>query len=231
MTKNESTRKTKETLNERDKLNIRSRQKEKLPNATQDWYMQTTSKINSLNILTVLTATLLSAIALADELILKAPTGSVRVVSEDGVVFARDETGRKNYVMSKSFSRHLKQSSEATLINIYGGVRNPIFLIFTREPSRPNSLGQGYCGAGYEDYLLLAKIEKKTISVKDEYLLQSCLKTKSLRMETSDEHPKNFLHLNPDGSYDYEMIADKDQQLWNIKISKEKFIRKSLSKK
>ena len=213
------------------KLNIRTRQKEKLYGATQEWYMPTTSKINSLKILAVFVATLFSSIALADELILKAPTGSVRVVSEDGVVSARDKTGRKNYVMSKSFSRHLKQSSEATLINTYGDTRNPIFLIFTREPSRPNSLGRGYCGAGYEDYLLLAKIEKKIISVKDEYLLQSCLKTKSLRMETSDEHPQNFLHLKADGSYDYEMIADEDQKLWNIRVSKEKFLRTSLSKK
>ena len=193
--------------------------------------MPTTSKTNSLSILAIFVAALLSSTALANELILKSPSGSVSVVSEDGVVSARDETGRKNYVMSKSFSRHLKHSSEATLINTYGDIRNPIFLIFTREPSRPNSLGQGYCGAGYEDYLLLAKIENKIISLKDEYLLQSCLKIKSLRMETSDEHPQNFLHLNTDGSYTFEMIADEDKQLWNIKISKERFFRTSLSRK
>lgn len=213
------------------KLNIRTGQKEKLCGATQEWYMPTTLKINSLSILAIFVAALLSSTALAKELILKAPTGSVSVVSEDGVVSARDETGRRNYMMSTSFSRHLKQSSEATLINTYGDTRSPIFLIFTREPSRPNSLGQGYCGAGYEDYLLLAKIEKKTISLKDEYLLRSCLKIKSLRMETSDEHPQSFLHLNADGSYDFEMVADEDQQRWNIKISKEKFFRTSLSKK
>lgn len=193
--------------------------------------MPTTLKINSLNILAIVVAALLCSTTLANELILKAPTGSVKVVSEDGVVSARDETGRKNYLMSTSFSRHLKHSSEATLINIYDDTRNPIFLIFTRESSRPNSLGQGYCGAGYEDYLLLAKIEKKIILLKDEYLLQSCLKIKSLRMETSDEHPQNFLHLNADGSYDFEMIADEDQQRWNIKISKEKFLKTSLQKK
>ncbi|WP_332879792.1 hypothetical protein [Massilia sp. S19_KUP03_FR1] len=121
--------------------------------------MLTMLKINSLKIITFSLTSVFSTYTLATELLLKAPGASVIVVTEQGQVTAKATNQKKHYIISKSFSDHLKKSFEVSLINTYADKRDPMFFIFTREPSRPNSMGQGYCGAGYEDFLLLVKCQ------------------------------------------------------------------------
>lgn len=50
-------------------------------------------------------------------------------------------------------------------------------------------MGQGYCGAGYEDYLLLVEIRGKKLTLKDQFLLQSCLKSISMFIDQGDDIP------------------------------------------
>ena len=169
--------------------------------------------------------------ALAKELILEIPSASVRVVMKGGKVSAMDAHQRKSYIVSNSLADHLKKSFEVTLINTYNYAREPMFFILIREPSRPSSMGQGYCGAGYEDFLLLVKFDKKTFTLNDEYLLQSCLLTKSMRIEQSSMNPQDGLRLNADGSYDFEIVEDDYGEMRNIKIFHGKFITKKISEK
>lgn len=171
---------------------------------------------------------LFSTHTLATQLLLKAPGASVIVVAEQEKVTAKATNQKMHYIISKSFSDHLKKSFEVSLINTYTDKRGPVFFIFTREPSVPNSMGQGYCGAGYEDFLLLVKLEKRTFKLTDTYLLQSCLHAKSMRIEQSGINPQDALHLNSDGSYNFEMIDDNYGKIWNIKIFQEKFFIKNI---
>lgn len=192
--------------------------------------MLTMLKTNSLKTVTFCLTFVFSTHTLATQLLLKAPGASVIVVAEQGQVKANATNKKMHYIISKSFSDHLKRSYEASLINTYAEKRGPVFFIFTREPSAPNSMGQGYCGAGYEDFLLLVKLEKRTFKLTDTYLLQSCLHSKSMRIERSGLNPQDELHLNSDGSYNFEMIDDSDGKIWNIKISQEKFFIKNIKK-
>ena len=103
VTKSENKGKTEETLHERDKAEYLEPAKRKSFVALlRSGIVPTTSKTNSLSILAIFVAALLSSTALANELILKSPSGSVSVVSEDGVVSARDETGHERITSCRS---------------------------------------------------------------------------------------------------------------------------------
>lgn len=69
-------------------------------------------------------------------------------------------------------------------------------------------MGQGYCGAGYEDYLLLVEIRGKKLTLKDQFLLQSCLKSISMFIDQGDDNPSNGLTHEKDGSFTYRLVED-----------------------
>ncbi|MFT4247478.1 MAG: hypothetical protein QM581_05475 [Pseudomonas sp.] len=62
------------------------------------------------------------------------------------------------------------------IFNIYD---SPAFAIVIRIASAPDK-PEGYCGAGYEDYILLIKIDGHVARLQDSLLVQSCLKSISL---------------------------------------------------
>ncbi|RZJ78657.1 MAG: hypothetical protein EOO20_27635, partial [Chryseobacterium sp.] len=131
---------------------------------------------------------------MATQLLLKAPGASVTVVAEQEKVTAKATNQKMHYIISKSFSDHLKKSFEVSLINTYTDKRGPVFFIFTREPSVPNSMGQGYCGAGYEDFLLLVKLEKRTFKLTDTdvYKFATALAT---AIKSQDRKNQSFIGL------------------------------------
>lgn len=164
-----------------------------------------------------------STTASATDLILKPVGESIIVAVGTDKITAKDQSKLKTYIVSRALAGHLTKSSEATLINSYPELRHPLFLILAREPSRPNAMGQGYCGVGEEDFLLLVKLEGRIITLQDEYLLQSCLKSKALRTEQIGLNVEDVLHLNSDGSYSFEMIDEDVGKISKIKISNGKF--------
>lgn len=63
---------------------------------------------------------------------------------------------------------------------------HPAFVIIARFASSLRK-PEGYCGAGHEDYAILVKIKKNTLSLQDEILIQSCLKSISLVSDHGDD--------------------------------------------
>lgn len=47
--------------------------------------------------------------------------------------------------------------------------------LVVKIPSKPKSLGQGYCGAGTEDYLYMVEYDGAKLTYVDRFLVRSCL--------------------------------------------------------
>jgi hypothetical protein len=86
-------------------------------------------------------------------------------------------------------------------------------------------MGRGYCGAGYEDYLLLLEISANKIVLRDQFLLQSCLKSISMLIEHGDDldDAGNGLIPNHDGSFSYRLLEDKAEEERRIAIRARRF--------
>lgn len=95
--------------------------------------------------------------------------------------------------MATGISKHLKQAEDVRLVGNSSNPEPQLFIVMIREPSLPNTMGRGYCGAGYEDYLLLVEILGRKLLLRDELLLQSCLKSIAMYLDQGDDHPKNGL--------------------------------------
>jgi len=58
--------------------------------------------------------------------------------------------------------------------------------------------GDGFCGAGSEDYLVLARMGKRTARPLVAQRIQSCLETQSLSIDDGDDLDALVRHLQPD---------------------------------
>jgi hypothetical protein len=103
-------------------------------------------------------------------------------------------------------------------------VRDHQYLVFiSRVPSRtPQS--PGYCGAGYEDYLVLLEYDGKKISMQDEFLLQSCLKSIALDTDNGDDISKALVIDLERYSIKFRWLTNPDDKDHTISISDGKFM-------
>jgi hypothetical protein len=125
-----------------------------------------------------------------------------------------------NYQVSKAVSRHLIRAYNAHIIANKSNQNGPLFIVLSREPSRPNAMGRGYCGAGYEEYLLLIEVTRSKIELRDQFLLQSCLKSISMFVDHGNDldDAENGLIPNSDGSFSYRLIEDEADQERNLVV-------------
>jgi hypothetical protein len=134
---------------------------------------------------------------------------------------------RKNldYQVSNAVSSHLLRAYNARIISDKSDQNGPLFIVLSREPSRPNSMGRGYCGAGYEEYLLLIEISRTKIELRDQFLLQSCLKSIAMLIENGDDldDAGNGLIPNSDGSFSYRLLEDEASQERNLVLRDRRF--------
>lgn len=92
---------------------------------------------------------------------------------------------------------HLANAESATHIfpTAISKTSPPLFVVVTRKHSTVRR-GMGFCGAGLEDYLLLLEVGNNKIVLKDQLLLQSCLKSIVLASDSGDD-PIKALQVNP----------------------------------
>jgi hypothetical protein len=130
-----------------------------------------------------------------------------------------------NYEVSNAVSDHLIRAENAHIISDKSNESDPLFIVVSREPSRPNAMGQGYCGAGYEDYLLLIAVSSSKIQLRDKFLLQSCLKSISMLIEQGNDldDAENGLIPKGDGSFSYRLIGDEADQERNLVVRARRF--------
>ncbi|WP_413671756.1 hypothetical protein ACEN9H_19515 [Massilia cellulosiltytica] len=193
--------------------------------------MQTISKVTSLPTYTIILLTILiSPTAVADDLILQSAQGTRVVIDvKKSQVFAKDKERKISYIIDNAIIRHFRRAEDIRLIENESKPEAQLFTVLTREPSRPGAMGQGYCGAGYEDYLLLVEIRGKKLTLKDQFLLQSCLKSISMFIDQGDDNPSNGLTHENDGSFTYRLVEDDYKKKRTLMISKNHFETKPAS--
>jgi hypothetical protein len=125
-----------------------------------------------------------------------------------GEVIARDAGSGILYAVAKQISPHLIRASDLHLLGDTKDRSGHFLIVLSRELSRPGSMGQGYCGAGYEDYLLLLELRGSKMMLRDELLLQSCLKSISMFIDHGDDDPAASLIRRVNGSFEYRMVED-----------------------
>lgn len=99
------------------------------------------------------------------------------------------------------------------------------FVLIARIPSKtPQSTG--YCGAGYEDHLILLSYDGKRVVLPDDFLLQSCLKSMVLDNNKGDGI-LNAVSINMDThEIEFQWLADADNRNHHIEILNDKFLLK-----
>lgn len=193
--------------------------------------MQTISKAISISAFTItLLAALISTAAVPDDLVLPSAKGSRVVIDvKKQQVLAKDKERNINYNIDNAIAKHFIRAEDIQLITTESKPKAQLFIVLTREPSRPSAMGQGYCGAGYEDYLLLVEMLDHKLTLRDQFLLQSCLKSISMFIDQGDDNPSNGLVHEKDGSFTYRLVDDDYDKKRALSISKKHFEIKLLS--
>lgn len=187
--------------------------------------MQTISK--KISILSILANIFLAAPANANDeiLLLSSHDSQIAVKMQNHRLVAKEVRKNLNYQVSDALSNHLVRAYDVRLISDKSDQNGPLFIVLSREPSRPNSMGRGYCGAGYEEYLLLIEISREKIELRDQFLLQSCLKSIAMVIDNGDDldDAGNGLILNSDGSFSYRLLEDEASQERNLVLRDRRF--------
>jgi hypothetical protein len=124
-----------------------------------------------------------------------------------------------SYKINTSLASHLDKSDEFFFILKVHSKRD-LFVILTREPSRQNHTAS-FCGAGYEDYLVLIEVSRNKVSVLDAILLQSCLKSILLRTDQGDDPLQAITVDKEKSSIAFQWLGESEdkKRMLNIKNS------------
>jgi len=187
--------------------------------------MQTILKrINFLGYIFVFIATFTVLPASAtDLLLLPSKSGRVAISIKKQQVIAKDNEKNILYEVAPTVSQHLVRADDIRLVENANNSKAQLFIVVAREPSRPKAMGRDYCGAGYEDYLLLVEILEQKLLLRDEILLQSCLKSISMFIDHGEDHPSNGLTYEKNGSFSYRLVNDNADEKRMLSVSDKHF--------
>lgn len=157
--------------------------------------------------------------------------GSVIVISlpdEHIVVGFQDKRNSLPVNIGKELSSYFLRSDEAHVLFKVPSKSRELFVVLSREPSNPQRR-TGYCGAGYEDYLLLIEVVKKDVVLADKFLLQSCIKTISLYREEGgdplEESDMNGITIDKEKSFvKFEWLKDTGRMLRTLSVENGRFV-------
>jgi hypothetical protein len=147
----------------------------------------------------------------------------ITVAVQERRVIARDKRANVTYQFDSRAAAMLVKAEEIRSVPHLKNAAG-VFIIFVRSPSRPGSMGRGYCGAGYEDYLLLVELEKKILVFRDQFLLQSCLNGNLIYTDDGQDDPIKLLIRNDDGSLDFSWETDKPDQTHKLTVRNGRFV-------
>ena len=118
--------------------------------------------------------------------------------------------------------KFLEQSDEIFPIFSLAANAGHYLVVVARTPSKlPQSTG--YCGSGYEDHLLLLEYTHKEILLRDEFLLQSCLKSISLDAEGGGNILRAIFINREKYTIGFRWLTNPDDKHHILSISKGKF--------
>lgn len=86
------------------------------------------------------------------------------------------------------------------------------YLVFIARIHSKTPQSSGYCGAGYEDHLFLLEYSQKHIALRDDFLLQSCLKSIALDTDSGDDILRAFLFDRSQHSIKFRWLTNPDDR-------------------
>lgn len=123
----------------------------------------------------------------------------------------------------KILAAHLLRTDEVSYLFKVPSNTRELFVVLSREPSRQNR-SSGFCGAGYEDFLLLIEVKKKQVVLADKFLLQSCLESILLDVDEG-ENPLQAIALDKSKStITFSLLNELDRKKKIISIIDGHFI-------
>lgn len=120
-------------------------------------------------------------------------TVCMKVTDRHFTGIARCDTEQRPLRIEKAVSKTLK-ASELTPIFAHDKKGQAQLIFLARVPSTPKR-STAFCGAGYEDWLLLVEEDAGYLKMRDRFLLQSCLKSLVLDSDQGDD-PRDSIVLS-----------------------------------
>lgn len=127
--------------------------------------------------------------------------------------------------LDKGIRKLFRQSEELSPAFSQPSVGGNYLVLIARVPSRIPQ-GSGYCGAGYEDYAILLELRNRNITLLDDFLLQSCLKSISLDSDGGGDILKALSVDRHTHSIGFRWATDPSNQSRTLTIANEKFLLK-----
>lgn len=146
----------------------------------------------------------------------KTNRGEVPVVLTKAKMNLGTKVRDKGFTISRPLVAHFNSAEEYfPLIGVQENGRR--FLVLgVREPSqrvRP----MGYCGAGFEDYVLLIEMVGRKAVLVESSLLASCMKSISLISDSGGD-PSEAIRINSDSSFSFQWSKDPDESTRTARI-------------
>jgi hypothetical protein len=139
-------------------------------------------------------------------------------------VLAHDVTVKSDYQFDSSAASLLRKADDIKSVAYAKFLTGDRFVILARVPSRPENRGMGYCGAGYEDYLLLVELRKRTLLLRDQFLLQSCLKERIIYGINGERDPIKLMSRKVDGSFSFRWESDGEDETRTLAVDRNRFL-------
>lgn len=147
---------------------------------------------------------------------------NVRLSSNRVIAKSSEKSPQITFRISPDLQTFLSEADESKFIFKVPSKEKNLFIVLAREPSRKNR-SAGYCGAGYEDYLLLVEAQKNRLLISDKFLIQSCYKSLLLDSDNGDD-PINALSLDAEKStITYRLVGDDEETKRIIHVTPSRF--------
>lgn len=198
----------------------------KISGAIQEFAMQITLKINSFFLSIFFVTSIVCSTAMATE-------NRLQFLTDDGKVIELQITNSKIQILNDKKTVLFDRKSKRLFLemNSISVVSNKTFLIDSnqffwaviRKPSK-NGNGSGYCGAGFEDFIVLFKIGAGKLQLIDKYLAQSCLLNISINLDdlkdlNGENGPIIFQEHTGDLQFQQDTIANEVLTSKKVRLS------------
>lgn len=125
--------------------------------------------------------------------------------------------------LDKATKKILQRSDEVLpLFSQMRGSSHSLVLIARIHSKNPQS--SGYCGSGYEDHVVLLEFDGKKISLQDDFLLQSCLKSITLDTDQGDDILKAISINREKHAISFRWLTNPDDKDHTLTVADRKFL-------
>jgi hypothetical protein len=134
----------------------------------------------------------------------------------------RDIQPNERVTLDRKLESLLRRSDSFQFLLTGQNADENLAIIVSSLPSRATG-GTGFCGAGHEDFAVLVQKKNQTIFIKDKYLLQSCLQSRTLDTENPDNVLSGLAVNNHAFSFTFVLLEGPDNVKTTVSVENERF--------